>query len=561
MTEPGGQAATAAPPRPPRVFALGALGAALLWLSQPPIAWWPLAWVAPAAWLLLADLPGRFGAREYLKVWLAGSLYWLLAVHWVCLPHPLTPLGWLPLAMYLGCYPLAMVATVRAARRRWDAPLWLAGPVAWTGLELVQARLFSGFLMGAVSHSQAHQPWVRSIAAYVGAYGVTFAVVLVAATIAASLRSERRARSLIGVAIAAGFVGFVGAAGRDASRVEEATGPRPTVALVQGDTRATWDPDPQRGQKIMDRQVALSGQAVEQARAAGRRLDLVIWPESMFRSPWYTFEGSITPPANDFGTDYPAVKQTNDWFRSLAALLDASLLVGIDRYDWRADPANETTGRTARAFNSVALADRTGRIVGGYDKTHLVPFGEYIPLAEGMPALYYLTPMSGGLNAGEGPVALRAPLREGEELTICPSICYETVVPHLPRSHVAELAARGERPDVLVNVTNDAWFWGSAELDMHLACGVFRAVETGTPLLVAANGGLSAVIDAGGEVREVGPRMAEHVLVAAIPPAVEGLTPYTAGGDWFAGSCLLLTVLAPLGVLLRHVRRVVLRRS
>ena len=77
-----------------------------------------------------------------------------------------------------------------------------------------------------------------------------------------------------------------------------------------------------------------------------------------------------------------------------------------------------------------------------------------------------------------------------------PNICYETVIPHVIRRQAATLVGRQHRPaDVLINLTNDAWYWGSSELDMHLACGVFRAVETRTPLVIAANGGISAWID------------------------------------------------------------------
>ena len=87
-----------------------------------------------------------------------------------------------------------------------------------------------------------------------------------------------------------------------------------------------------------------------------------------------------------------------------------------------------------------------------------------------------------------------------------PNICYETVIPHVIRRQVATLDDRSEPPDVLVNLTNDAWYWGSSELDMHLACGVFRAVETRRPLVIAANGGISAWIDQHGRVRAQSPR-------------------------------------------------------
>jgi apolipoprotein N-acyltransferase len=94
-----------------------------------------------------------------------------------------------------------------------------------------------------------------------------------------------------------------------------------------------------------------------------------------------------------------------------------------------------------------------------------------------------------------------------------------------------------EVADVLVNLTNDAWYWGSSELDMHLACGVFRAVETRKPLVIAANGGISAWIDHLGRIRAQSPRQQPDVILADVEPtAMPSL--YVEYGDWFAGACL-----------------------
>ncbi len=525
---------------PPRVLLVGVVGAVLLWLAQPPAGFWPLAWVAPAFWLWLANHPAAYQRREYFQFWLAAALYWALTLHWVCLPHPLTPLGLPFLASYLALYHLGTFALVRAARRRWHVPLWIAAPVAWTGMELLQARLFTGFLMGAVSHSQAGQPWLRSIAAWVGAYGVTFVVVMVAATVAMAFRGWQRLPTTgdtLGVAAAVLMVIGLGGAARWGIAIESPTDPSPTVALIQGDTRATWDPDPKRSDRIMERQTALTSEAYERAAAAGQSLDLIVWPESMFRLPVFTFGRGFEFPADINLATRRSIDATTDRLRTLA--IDhgqTPLLVGVDHYDW---PTNAGAETTAGIFNGVAVTDEAGELTAIYDKTHLVPFGEYIPLAKGIPALYYLTPMPGGLNAGDGPVAMSVPLRDGGVLRLSPSICYESVVPRVIRRQVKELIDQGERPDALVNVTNDAWFWGASELDMHLACDVYRAVENGTPLLVAANGGLSAVVDATGEVRQVSPRMQEHVLIGEVPPKSAKPTPYTRWGDWFAGLCLL----------------------
>ena len=138
----------------------------------------------------------------------------------------------------------------------------------------------------------------------------------------------------------------------------------------------------------------------------------------------------------------------------------------------------------------------TALLAGRYDKMHPVLFGEYVPLGETFPWLYRLTPMAGGLTAGEEPQVF-----EAAGLRWCPCICFENTVPHLVRRQVVELSRRGTPPDVLVTLTNDGWFWGSSMLDLHFACGIFRAVELRRPMLIAANTGFSAWVDADGRVK------------------------------------------------------------
>jgi apolipoprotein N-acyltransferase len=186
----------------------------------------------------------------------------------------------------------------------------------------------------------------------------------------------------------------------------------------------------------------------------------------------------------------------------------------------------------ARRYNSAALVDRYGTIVGTYDKVHRVVFGEFIPFAEWLPFLYRVSPLTGGIEAGAGPVVL-----EMNGHFLAPNICYETVVPHVVRRQANTLVGGRAPPEVLVNLTNDAWYWGSSELDMHLACGVFRAVETRKPLVIAANGGLSAWIDSCGRVREVRPRQQPQVILADVEPATMSSV-YCEFGDWFAATCL-----------------------
>jgi apolipoprotein N-acyltransferase len=159
-------------------------------------------------------------------------------------------------------------------------------------------------------------------------------------------------------------------------------------------------------------------------------------------------------------------------------------------------------------------------------------FGEYIPFAKQWTWLQRVTPIGAGLDAGR-----RAETFDVAGTKVAPNICYESTLSHLIRGQVAELRRRGEEPDVLVNQTNDGWFWGSSELDLHLICGVFRAIECRKPFLIAANTGFSAWIDSNGRIIEQGPRRDVGFILAR--PQLDGRSsPYVAWSDWFAGTCL-----------------------
>jgi apolipoprotein N-acyltransferase len=269
-----------------------------------------------------------------------------------------------------------------------------------------------------------------------------------------------------------------------------------------------------------------------------RPINLVVWPETMFRSPIYEFEdGYEMPESATRTTEEIAAIGRND-LANLATQLDTPVLVGVDRIIFLADDQSATDRPSFRGYNSSALVDRDGKLLGTYDKFHLVMFGEYVPFSKWLPLLNRLSSITGSAEAGAGPVAL-----EVDDVRYAPNICYESVIPHVIRQQVATLDVAGTRPDVLVNLTNDAWYWGSSELDMHLACDVFRAVETRTPLVIAANGGISAWIDRHGHVVAQSPRQQPDVILADVELNRAGpVSLYVRTGDWFAALCLTCCV-------------------
>jgi apolipoprotein N-acyltransferase len=535
----------------PRTTLIPALaGAVLCWLAFPPIGWSYLAWVGPVPWLLLVAQDKLPGTPPYRTLWLGGTVFWLLTVHWIRLPHPLNYIGWVALAAYLGLYLPVFVALARVGVVRWRLPLVLVAPVVWTGLEWFRAHLLTGFLMGSLAHTQVQHLPVIQIADITGEYGVTFLMILVAASLAKTLlalstRSEpgrprprriKSTRHLLPAAIALCATLYYGQS-RIADIKQQDFRPGPKIALIQGNSLADWKSDLQRQQQIMDEHIRLSREAVR----SNPDVELVIWPETMFRETLITVEGGYHPPPDRVPPENLTAAQ--DYLRLLTKELGTAVLVGIDRV--HVFPAAD--GKLDyRSYNSAVLVDAEGNILGTYDKMHRVPFGEFIPFADWFPGLYKLTPITGGIAAGGAAAGLQL-----NGVLYAPNICYESAVPQLIRRQGLELAEQdGRVPEVLVNLTNDAWFWGSSELDMHLDCGVFRAVEMRIPLVVAANGGLSAYVDSLGTVQEVSRRQTPQVLIADVELLERqgsGLSLYARWGDWFALACVLCCMVLAVG--------------
>lgn len=564
------------------ILGLAVLGSLLAWASLPPLAWGWLGWLAPVPWLVLAqssELPGR---RPYLALYIGGLIYWLLAIYWLILPYPaFTWMGWLALSAYLAIYLPVFIALVRVAIFRYPLPLWFVAPVVWTGLELARAHLLTGFLMASLAHSQVKWTTLIQLSDLLGEYGVGFVLVLVASCAAEVLRIATgglllpahtrqpaippppcTARRIV-FAIAPALVALAATLAYGHWRILQLNTPVPNptepprrIALIQGNSQAEWKQDPQRERQIMDEYLRLSLQAVEQTTkdVGGRALDLVVWPETMFRVPLFSFDTGYQVPANAEATPEEFVAFAPRELAGLVARLGVQVLVGIDRAHGVADLSDNRAPAILRQYNSAVLVGRDGRIVGTYDKMHRVMFGEYIPFADWVPLLYRITPLTGGIVAGESPASMRL----GDRFLLSPNICYETAIPHVIRRQVATLERRGERPNLLVNLTNDSWYRRSSELEMHIACDVFRAIETRVPLLVAANGGISAHIDRTGRVlRKLEKQQAGYLLVEV--PSQDATSLYVRWGDWFAAICLAYCVV--LALIEWRARHTMKRRS
>lgn len=504
-------------------WALAAIGNVLWWASVAPLSWSWLAWLAPVSWVLLVRQKELAGRRPYLVIWLSSAAFWLATLYWLTLPHWATSIGWLALSAYLGLYLPLCIGLSRVAVHRLSISPLIAMPVIWTGLELARAHLLSGFTMVSLATTQYRWPLVLQISDIFGSYGVSFLVMLVAAAIACVRPWDGQRRAWWPV-LPAG-VALVAALVYGQWRLnEQPAEPGPRVALIQGSIDIDMKHDPTQSQRIFDEYFDLSSKAVRERR----NLDLIVWPETMFRYPWFTFEDGYVPPPDTI-TAAEAMDRSRRAVTNTVEPLGLPLLLGIDTVHGLAD------GAEPLRYNTALFLDPTGKLLGRYDKCHPVMFGEYIPLGDVFPWLYKFTPLYTGVASGPGPVAVNV-----GGVRYAANICYEDIVPHLIRGHVIQLREEGNEPDVLVNLTNDGWFWGSSELDLHLACALFRAIECRKPLLIAANTGFSAWIDSSGRIIEQGPRRNTGIIYAQ--PSLDHRTSlYLTYGDWAAGLCLVAT--------------------
>jgi apolipoprotein N-acyltransferase len=530
--------------RAPRGAWLPAFASALLlWAAFPPLDLWPLAWIAPLGWLWLCGqnpLPGR---RPWLALWLSGFAFWLGVLHFLRLPHPATSLGWLAISFYFAFYTPAFVWLTRRAIEHWHVPLVLAAPIAWTGLELLRGHLLTGLTYGALGYTQFRWIALIQVADLAAVYGVSFIVMLGAAAIATALFTTNNTARIFAPVAALLLVTATLAYGywRIADRGLVRTGPK--VALIQGSIDTELKADPNKRFFVHDQYLRLSEQALHE----NPDLDLIVWPETMFRESLMTFDPDFRPPTDvDWTADdarYSA-QLRQEFLAGTARHLRVPAIIGIDCHHY--GPG------TIRHYNAAIHIEPTGAIKGRYEKIHRVMFGEYIPFGDWFPWLYKITPVAASLTAGEAPRSFAI-----GSYRLAPNICFENILPHFVRWQVRTLRQQGEEPDFLVNLTNDGWFWGSSELDQHLTCAVFRAVEMRKPFLIAANTGFSASIDADGRIQAQGPRRDTDVVIARVT-LDDRRSPYARWGDWFAGLCLAVCGAIATAAVVEYLRK---RRS
>jgi apolipoprotein N-acyltransferase len=387
---------------------------------------------------------------------------------------------------------------------------------------------FSGWPWATLGYAQHLNPGLLGIAQWTGVYGLSFAVALGGAALADLwLAWRRRARPALASGLALAAVALLHAAGLATSRplAEDARGPTLRVAAIQGniDQGMKWSP------AWSDQTLSHYEQLTRRAAELGA--EVIVWPET-------AVPGALEADAMLLAR-----------VRALARETGAVLVVGSVGVE------ASSRGDFVRFFDSAFVIDRDAGLVERYDKSHLVPFGEYVPFRSVLGGLFGavasgiatadVTPGAGpravvlrlGEAAGTAGAKRRAPPL-GESVRVGVPICYELLFPDLVRRFVSDGAT------MLLAITNDAWYGRTGAPYHFLAITALRSAETGVFTVRVANTGVSAVIDARGRVRDWIPIFERDLLVADVPVRAASTpgTFYVRNGDVFAQACCLVLV-------------------
>lgn len=461
-----------------------------------PLSLGPLAFCAVMGILLLTETTTTVRSAALLG-WLAGLGYFGVGLHWIVEPFfvDAAETGWMA--------PFALIAMSGGLALFWGAAFGLARvfgggvwrfALMWAAFEIARGFVFSGFPWALVSHIWSGGV-VLQWSAFLGSYGLTLLTLVLAAVPVWLWQTWRR--PVIALVLAAGALGALFGVGiwQGAQEMPQVSQDAPVIRLVQPNAPQHEKWDPEKIPVFFNRMVRFS--------AAEPAPDLVVWPESALAM---------------------LLNEADQALSYIAEQSRAPLVIGVQRQ------AEETV-----YHNSLALIDETGAVQDVYDKHHLVPFGEYMPVPSfwrslgirslAVRVLYGYTP-------GPGPRMLDLP-GIGKAL---PLICYEAVFPRHTR-------LPGERADVMLQLTNDAWFGAAVGPWQHLEQAKMRAIEQGVPMVRVANTGISGVIDAKGRLTAHLPLGEAGFLDVSVPPALPP-TLYARLGDvpTFVALALLLSI-------------------
>jgi apolipoprotein N-acyltransferase len=472
-----------------------------------PLGLWPVTLLCFALFIhLLWQASSRRGAFKI--GYLFGFAHFTIGLNWIAhaftfqdsMPHWL---GWLAvplLSIYLAVYPAAGALAgwwIGKKAAHGDVRLFATILAAtWVASEYLRATLFTGFAwnpLGVIWLGTG----VDQLATVIGTYGLGLVAMLAAGGVWwASHRAWRPAGFMLAGLIA---IALTGLASKHLARAIAYDHRWPPLTVVQPNINQNEKYDPKLERENFNRLALLTGTQKDGPR-------LVFWPEAAV----------------------PAILDMEPtWRGRIAALMGQGdiILLGGDKFHFKETAGVIDTNVLEGANNSLYAMDWQGRLLGRYDKAHLVPYGEYLPMRPVLSAIGLTRLVPGGVDfwPGPGPRTLNLPgAGNRPALKMGVQICYEIVFS-------GQVVDEANRPDFIFNPSNDAWFgsWGPPQ---HLAQARLRAIEEGLPVIRSTPTGISAVVDSSGSVRQSIALGQQGAIKGGLPPAY-GPTIFSRGGN------------------------------
>ena len=519
---------TAARERVTSVLAIAASAVAMTLYARVTPAWFWLGWIGLVPWLATLDHAGDWRGAAWrgfamCAAFTLGLFWWFGAAieAYAGLPRgswlAITLLGAPLLQPQFVVFALARHLAMRCGRSA--AARALVGAGAYVGSEWLIPKL----LGDTIGHGFLPAPAMRQAADLVGAPGLTVVLLLSNEATLAGLRawwSGDRRRALRAASVVAGLaVLLLGYGSWRLRALAAATGAAPplTVGVVQGGFADYAGLEKAHGTFEATRRILNDYFALSQDALRDGPVQLLVWPETVYPTT--------------FGSPKSADGAAFD--RALASFVSGTgVPLVFGGYD---------AGEDGREYNAAIVLEPgengTGVTFDAYRKTWLFPLTERVPAVLDTPAIRRRLPWLGTWTPGDGPTSLRLRPKNGATIRVVPLVCYDAVVPAHTRAAVAEGA------ELIVTLSNDAWFGRGPGTWLHLAVSVFRSIEAHRPQLRATTTGISAVIDAGGEIRAAAGPGERRVLVDTVVPVALPASVVMRFGDWVSPSLLAVAAL------------------
>ena len=490
------------------------ISGALIVLAFPVFDMYLLAWVAfiPLLLSIWKKTPGEAFQAGFVfgLVYFFGTLYWIY--------HSINFYGGfsftaslaivLLLCCYMSIYPAIFAYFFSSFIKKTHLPALMIGPVLWVVLEFIRSYAFTGFPWSSIGYSQYKFLPLIQISDITGVYGVSFLVIAFNSAIVDIFLLKSRIRQTPLFPLSYTILGFIMLFVLMASSLgygfwrlgQSRPGHMIKASVVQGSIEQDkkWDPEFQK--YVIDTYTSMSREAVRSSP------DLIIWPETSV--PFF------------FGDDKKNTEQVVEFQKTL----NTHLLFGSVMTKKIADKQQFLT-------NSVIMLDKQGKLTYQYDKIHMVPFGEYVPLRR---VLFFVEKLVAGIgDYVPGNQYIKAETEFGSFASL---VCYEIIFPGLVRKFYSK------NGDFMVTITNDAWFGKTAGPYQHFSMVVFRAIENRKPVIRSANSGISGFIDSNGRIVAT-TGLFERLFLTENVKTDNTLSFYSKYGDLFTYLCMVMAAI------------------